>query len=104
MTLPSSKRLGLPRHSPASALWFALRYLRAYKQPVFIGKVARLANAKLRAWGKRPEMEASWQRYLRTGHGSGLADALPGHWQVLAGPRGGQAKGHVRLDIGQKAV
>lgn len=98
MTPPSGADLGMPQHSPVQALWYAVRYLRAYEMPVFIGKLTVMMNYKLAKWGKAEchFMDASTQRFLRTGHVNSLPAYLPSGWLVVCG-KDGVPRGHVRV-------
>ena len=98
--LPHGHELGIPEHSPCHALWFAVRYLRAYLEPVYIGRLATMMNYKLEEWGK-PEhhfMESSVQRFFRLDHVNSLVDYLPATWVVHCGKHGVK-RGYIKLDI-----
>ena len=99
MALPSGKQLDIPPRTPAHALWMALRYLHADRQPVFVGKLATMMNHKLRQW-KKPHsfMEASVQRFLRDCHVNSVADYLP-WWIELTCGKDGVKRGHVLLRV-----
>jgi len=96
--IPSGAELGMPHHSPVQALWYAARYLRAYEQPVFVGKLTTMMNLKLKEWGKTEchFMDDSVRRFCREGHSNSLAAYLPAGWTVVCGKRG-VPLGHARV-------
>lgn len=97
MKLPRSADLDLPEKSRVWILWFVLRYLKAHKQPVYMGTIAKLCNQKARQFGLKPEMEASWARYLRAFHINSIADYLtPVGLRIVCG-RNGVGRGKVMI-------
>ena len=98
MKLPSGSKLGIPPRSPCAALHYAIRYLRADKKPVFVGKLATMTNRKLREWNKPHNlMQATIQRFLQAGHTNSIADYYFPDYFVIRG-RCGVPRGHVKVE------
>jgi len=97
MHIPSGAELNMPHHSPVQALWYAARFLRAYDEPVYVGKLVTMMNRKLSEWGCTDcFMESSVQRFCRPGHVNSLPRYLPAGWLVVCGKEG-VPRGHVRV-------
>ena len=95
--LPRAAALGIPEYTPVHAVYGALQYHHADKEPVYLGALANTANALLRRWGKPGTfMESSIQRFLRVGHVNSVGQYLPAGFEIVCG-KNGVKRGHVRV-------